>query len=100
MKMTPADMGMIVSIFAERPETLELMRRNIDSLEQAIANLGYEDVAFTFDSSSDGQSTSSEQDENGQLPLGSEAPGEPRSAAEQEVTVVQHIIDSGLDVRI
>lgn len=99
MKMTPAEMGMVVSIFAERPETLELMRRNIESLEQAIANLGYEDVAFSFDTSG-GQSASSDQGDPEQPLLEAEAEQAIIKKSEPAMTVAQHVIESGLDVRI
>ena len=48
IKLSPADVGMVVSVFAERPETLDLLRRNIETLGQAISDLGYDDVAFDF----------------------------------------------------
>ena len=47
--MTPAEAGIAVSVMAERPETLDLLRRNIDSLQQAMSDIGYSDIAFSFD---------------------------------------------------
>lgn len=42
------DGTMFVAIAAERPETADLMRRNIDSLAQEFRGLGYQDVSFSF----------------------------------------------------
>ena len=49
MTMSPQDTGMTVLITAERTETLDLMRRNIDDLSRALSDLGFEDVSFTFE---------------------------------------------------
>lgn len=46
--MSPSDAGMTVNILADRPETLELMRRNIDDLGRSMSELGYEDINFSF----------------------------------------------------
>ncbi|WP_162178899.1 flagellar hook-length control protein FliK [Thioclava atlantica] len=43
-----ADQGMTVSIQTERPETLDLMRRHIDSLAREMRDLGYETLSFNF----------------------------------------------------
>jgi len=42
------DTGISVLITAERPETLDLMRRHIDQLAEEFRNLGYEDIGFEF----------------------------------------------------
>ena len=46
--LTPGDGGMVVSVSAERPETLDLMRRHIDVLDQEFRDLGYGATDFTF----------------------------------------------------
>ncbi|MEX0369535.1 MAG: flagellar hook-length control protein FliK [Tateyamaria sp.] len=51
MTMVPQDNGMSVLITAERGETLDLMRRNIDDLNRALSDLGFEDLSFAFDQS-------------------------------------------------
>ena len=48
MSLTPAETGIVVNIFAERPETLELMRRNVDLLAQDFRDVGYESAEFAF----------------------------------------------------
>lgn len=44
-----SDQGMSVAIQAERPETLDLMRRNIDSLARDMRDLGFNSLSFSFD---------------------------------------------------
>lgn len=48
MMMTTSETGVVVHVVAERAETLDLMRRNIDDLGRALSELGYEDIAFAF----------------------------------------------------
>lgn len=48
MAMTLTDAGATVVIAADRPETLDLMRRHIDALADAIRNLGYDSLTFDF----------------------------------------------------
>ncbi|MEL7116941.1 MAG: flagellar hook-length control protein FliK, partial [Pseudomonadota bacterium] len=48
MLITLADGALQVSLAAERPETADLMRRNLDILAQDFRELGYQDVSFDF----------------------------------------------------
>lgn len=48
MTLTASETGIVVSILADRPETLDLMRRNINDLSNTFSDLGYEDIAFAF----------------------------------------------------
>lgn len=48
MVLSPSESGISVSITAERPETLELMRRHIDQLTEEFRALGYVDIGFEF----------------------------------------------------
>ena len=47
--MTTLESGLVVNIIADRPETADLMRRNMDSLLREFANLGYDNPSFTFE---------------------------------------------------
>lgn len=47
--LSPAETGMIVTISAERGETLEVMRRNIDELARSFAEMGHESLTFNFE---------------------------------------------------
>ena len=46
--------GMAVQVLADRPETLELMRKNSDALIAEFREMGYADVGFEFTQNHDG----------------------------------------------
>ncbi|MCR9146865.1 MAG: flagellar hook-length control protein FliK [Rhodobacteraceae bacterium] len=48
ISLSSSDLGMIVSIVADRPETLELMRRHADQLAQDFHDIGYHAAQFSF----------------------------------------------------
>lgn len=48
LQMTHQDQGITVSIIAERPETMDLIRRNLDALIDELRAQGYGDVSFDF----------------------------------------------------
>lgn len=48
MRMVSGEGGLAVHIMADRPETLDLMRRNIDQLARDLADAGYGGAEFTF----------------------------------------------------
>ena len=48
MTLTSNDGAIIVTVQAERPETLDLMRRNIDSLARDFRDMGYSNIGFDF----------------------------------------------------
>ncbi|MEI4233380.1 flagellar hook-length control protein FliK [Roseovarius sp. D22-M7] len=52
-----SETGMIVNVQADRAETLELLRRNIDTLAQEFLDIGYESAQFTFDRDDGGAPT-------------------------------------------
>ncbi len=47
--------SMAVAVNAERPETLDLLRRHIDALAQELREIGYENVSFDFNQGGDAQ---------------------------------------------
>ncbi len=47
--------GMVLTITAERPETLDLMRRHLAVLEAEFQSLGYGDISFDLSTSDDAQ---------------------------------------------
>lgn len=67
ISMSAADAGMVITVLAERAETLELMRKNIDDLARSFAEMGHENLSFNFE-----QSGSFEQD--GDSPLAGRTP--------------------------
>jgi len=48
--LSPGEAGMAVSIVADRPETLDLLRRHANLLAQDFRELGYGGTEFSFDS--------------------------------------------------
>lgn len=48
MTIASSDGGLTLTMVAERPETLELMRRNIDQLAQEFRDLGFGTLNFAF----------------------------------------------------
>ncbi|MGJ8626828.1 MAG: flagellar hook-length control protein FliK [Sulfitobacter sp.] len=56
LSMTQSEQGIVFNVLAERPETLDLMRRHIEQLAQEFRSMGYEDIAFSFSSAEQGSS--------------------------------------------
>jgi hypothetical protein len=60
LSVQQAELGIVVSLTAERPETLELMRRHIDQLGQEFQAMGYANIAFSFAGGDTGSQTQSD----------------------------------------
>ncbi|MGC1497590.1 MAG: flagellar hook-length control protein FliK [Sulfitobacter sp.] len=65
LSVVTSETGIVVNVLAERPETLDLLRRHIDQLSQEFQDLGYQDIAFSFagagtDTDNDGDNTQPE----------------------------------------
>ena len=69
LALSPGDLGVTVSITAERPETLDLVRRHIDLFAQDLRQSGFQNLAFTF-----GQDTRRGTPQMPVAPLTDEAP--------------------------
>lgn len=54
LRLHPSEAGLSVTITADRPETLDLMRRNIDLLAREFLDIGYEGAQFDFAQSGQG----------------------------------------------
>lgn len=98
LTFTPGENGMVVAVVAERPETLELMKKNIDTLAQEFAGIGYEQISFSF-----GQS-SSDSNPNGSPQQGNEQQFSGDSDSGNEINNTPVTIDLSLsetvDIRI
>ncbi|WP_299281324.1 flagellar hook-length control protein FliK [uncultured Tateyamaria sp.] len=99
MILSPSDAGIVVSVVAERPETLDLMRRNIEDLGRSFEELGYEDISFSF----------SQGDQTDQDPEARHQDGNPAHTApfENPATIVipaltsaLRIAPDGVDIRL
>ncbi|MBT3141945.1 MULTISPECIES: flagellar hook-length control protein FliK [Roseobacteraceae] len=95
MSVTTTDTSVVMTIAAERPETLDLMRRNLEQLTSEFRDLGYSDISFVFagdGSDASGNSDGSHGNQNG-------------SSAEQEQVALNETktpsaTSSGVDVRL
>lgn len=56
MKLHVQDGSLSLSLVAERPETLDLLRRNIDQLAREFRDLGYANLSFSFSQQGSGGS--------------------------------------------
>ncbi len=65
ISLNSAEAGLVVSILAERPETLDLMRRTALQLAAEFADIGYGSVEFNFGQSASDQAGSDERDTQG-----------------------------------
>ncbi|MEL7105916.1 MAG: flagellar hook-length control protein FliK [Pseudomonadota bacterium] len=96
LTMTPSEAGMAVTIMAERPETLELMRRNIELLARDLSGQGFENLSFSFGGSGAGAGGSTPQHNMGSsVPAWSTLPVIDDSAT---ATIFQPT--GGLDLRL
>ena len=48
LSIVSADQDVSINIVAERPETLDLIKRNIDQLSQELRQLGYQNAQFSY----------------------------------------------------
>ena len=61
LSVTTSEAGVVVNVLAERQETLDLLRRNIDQLGEEFRDMGFDDIAFSF---AGGANTSTDRDDN------------------------------------
>ncbi|WP_168797823.1 flagellar hook-length control protein FliK [Aliishimia ponticola] len=61
LSIATGETGVTLTVLAERPETIELMRRNADTLAQELADLGFEHIDLAF---GQGDSAESHMDNN------------------------------------
>ena len=93
--MTQMDAGVVVQVSAERPETLDLLRRNIDMLERDLLEQGFKNPSFSF-----GQgSTDAEHNEDSAHELTRET--KTNTHIEIDVHPEQVVVNDGrLDIRL
>lgn len=93
LTMSVSDSGMVMHVTAERPDTLDLVRRHIAELSQEFRDIGYPDVSFSF---ADGNA----RDEGRATPLGATEPdgeGTPDNPVEITLSAAP---DTGVDIRL
>ncbi len=89
------DDGLHMTIAAERPETLDMMRRHLSVLETEFQNLGLGDLSIDLGTSPDAQRD--EADTNGDSPLSAPSP---ENATEAVPTLPQLSPDGRIDMRL
>ncbi|SHL26369.1 Flagellar hook-length control protein FliK [Roseovarius marisflavi] len=98
LSLASADGVMSVTVIAERPETLDLMRRHIDTLAQEFLNIGYGKAQFSFGGGQSGQ-TGQKHSDTSHSPAGGSGPQAPIT----ETPNLHHtpiLISDRLDIRL
>lgn len=99
LSLTPAENGMAVTITAERAETLDLMRRNIDTLAQEFRDIGYEDISFSFEQQSH-ESAGESQDEAPSYHTPKLEPASPQAPEPQSPYQISLSPTDRIDIRV
>ncbi|MEQ6249633.1 flagellar hook-length control protein FliK [Sulfitobacter sp. HNIBRBA3233] len=87
-----------VQILAERPETLDLMRRHIDQLGQSFRHMGFETISFSFGKGADsGQNLQGGQGDSAMITSDG---GATPSADTPTAVTLQNEPSTGLDLRL
>ena len=102
LSLQHGDNGLTVLLQAERPETLELMRRNIELLQRDFRALGYEQISFGFTQNGAGQGSGFHERAQPPNAEGNAAPPITPNPPGQEQRPVYHqaLQAGGLDLRI
>ncbi|ARE40387.1 Flagellar hook-length control protein [Rhodovulum sp. P5] len=66
LTLNPGDSGITVTINAERPETLDLMRRHAEMLNDAMRELGYGEVVLDFGNTGERHTADGSSDNGGE----------------------------------
>lgn len=80
LTLATTEAGLTMNVLADRPETLDLLRRNIDQLAQDFRDLGFTNLAFSFGKRQDGAP---------QQPPAPDNAATDQPAAPQQATAVQ-----------
>ena len=94
LALNSSETGITLTIATERPETADLIRRNLDGLAQEFRALGYTDIAFDF-AQSDDQPAQDDPKSGDQM-----VPPSITSAEENSAPVAQSHHATGLDLRL
>jgi len=87
--------GLVLTIAAERPETLDLMRRHLAVLEAEFQNLGYGDISFDLSTSGDAQDETTHQKTSDYG-----APHSTEQDAPKTLIVPRNLSGRGIDMRL
>lgn len=97
LSMVPGEAGLVVQLVAERPETLDLLRRHADLLAAELRDAGYSGLQFSFSGEGGNKTQAFELSEDSP-----DTSGEPfasvKPAAQRQASVAGS--NSGLDIRL
>ncbi|QDC11151.1 hypothetical protein FHY55_18770 [Oceanicola sp. D3] len=101
LSFTGSEAGLHIAVTAERPETLEMMRRHIEILAQEMRRLGHEGAQFSFASGDSGFGQHQNGEGEGQTVswAGNDAPHEALSPGAEGPPTLQ-LGTAGLDLRL
>ena len=91
MQLVAGETGLTMTVVADRPETLDLIRRNIEQLAQEFRALGYQSLDLSFGGNSPGQDQRTPQTNHTFQTTGPQAPDHARSPL---------VTSSGMDIRL
>ncbi|QEW22742.1 Flagellar hook-length control protein FliK [Marinibacterium anthonyi] len=104
MSLSVTDTGVTLLVSAERPETIELMRRHSSELSAALREMGYENIAFSFGTGGDAGSAGGAQDQNqtgaAVTSEGGDSDPMPNGGAAEPASSGRIAPDGSLDIRI
>lgn len=100
MVLSALDAGITVNILADRPDTLDLMRRNIDELGKSFADMGYENISFSFSQGDQTADDNQPEDKNASMKVARDlfAPEAPDSR--RHPTPQLALAPGGIDMRL
>ncbi|MBV1866509.1 MAG: flagellar hook-length control protein FliK [Marinosulfonomonas sp.] len=98
LTLQAGDGSMVVSISAERSETLELLRRNIDQLAEHFREIGFDNLSFQF--SGEGSSDSEKPPSKERRPSDAFGTTELDSQPTQDVHRLTLQVDGHVDIRL
>lgn len=96
--VSTSEAGIVVSVLAERPETVDLMRRHINALEAAFQAIGYNDISFSF--AGGDTPDSGDENHNGTTSGGNADDGTIAVAETPQTIHLQTLAGTGLDLRL
>ena len=95
------DQGLSVIVNVERPETLDLLRRNIDLLAQQLKDVGYDEMTFRFSQEWASGGNAQGGDENGANAHGSDQDLPPSDLHLSGATTTLAVsMDGRLDIKL
>jgi flagellar hook-length control protein FliK len=100
MSISASDGGITVSLLAERPETLDLMRRHIDQLAREFQTLGYASINFAFTAGQENKSAEKGSSGEDQSKDGSEQKSEHHALGADPLIPIRLNLSTGLDLRL